>query len=336
MIVLHLQDRLNLEHAVFDAVRNAFNDHHLPEPQLVANLAWHLPQRLRNSQFAQLHLGVGSVFIHGQPLVHSPRFPKPSTKSVELGDLLLVRTLVQHGTPVERRALMLQAKKSQKPTVKPDNENQWFLYERWPLFTYQRGKTLSGQCRHVRERDMNRASQYLIITPPPSLSQWRCTSFTVTPFHNFTYCIPTLGHQTAHPTSPALSNYHDFTKTLVDFILGNAGKRFIYQPTNDIGWNQVVTDLLDVTSNSVSKFIGRAASGGTLSRGIALTPIKSRYFSHHAIATHHEDSAYVANLDGPPMDINPWPSDGDPEYEGISIIEFVVGEMGEEQRYNLR
>src|SRR5690625_1458840 len=75
------------------------------EPTLVARLAVHLTNQLNVILLSRGHvLQSSAVFVHGRPQVTASTFPKPKPGSVEIGDLLLLRTHVHRGIVTERRA----------------------------------------------------------------------------------------------------------------------------------------------------------------------------------------------------------------------------------------
>jgi len=110
--------------AVFYAAQIAFYDPRVSEPQLIANLVKELPDHLnRITLESGRAIFAGGVFIHQKLFAACSDFPEEKPKSVELGDLLLIRTAMSKRVVVERRALLLQAKKVAKLPTKPDNLN---------------------------------------------------------------------------------------------------------------------------------------------------------------------------------------------------------------------
>lgn len=305
------------------AIYNSFNSK-VPqpsEPQLVANLVWQLPLCI-NKLPSRIGIKAGGVFVHQRPYV---TFLTPSPATVEIGDLLLIRTLVINGKIEEQRALLLQAKKTKHMPATPDNANQWFLYEQWPSFTYSpKYKGLAGKTRHIREPDMYDAAKYLLIGSNPALSQWvktACGCF----FHCDCYGPAVLSHHTAQPTKPNISRYKRFADELVQFLMGNAGK--VYEPptTNTTGWNQVIDDLITDTATASTVFMGRASSQLVKSsRGCLsfMTPGNSSIFF-----TIVKDVVVNENPSAPPEVPAEWSLDG--EGGGISIVEVVV-EQGDD------
>ncbi|CDQ12148.1 conserved protein of unknown function [Acidithiobacillus ferrivorans] len=331
MAFMSAQDMMQIGGAVAGALFNAFKNPDLPEPQLVANLVWELPNEINKINLAgTAKVSAGGVFVHAQPFVACKSFPKTKPKSVEIGDLLLIRTLVEKKAVVERRALLLQAKKSDSIPATPDNKNQWHLYEQWPSFTYAiNSGLLKGKKRHIKEPDMYDAAKYLLIgqcVAPSNCRHMCCVGWPchlLYKFHSDICC-----HYTAQPTKPEISRYRCFAEEIVDFLAGNAGKVFIYPPQRPRlnGWHKVIRDLIDETAKAKSVLIGRAAGvsgkkergNGTLSFMISTT--QSPYYLV-------VDGNGTANSDTtPPKVPRDW-SQGD-DGRGISIIEVIV-EKGE-------
>lgn len=165
MISCSLGDMIEISSAICRALHSAFKNPAQSEPQLVANLVFEFPGQINNiSLSGTTKVSAGGVFVHSRPLVACSSFPKTAPGSVEIGDLLLIRTLVVNKEVKEKRALLLQAKKVDSVPARPDNENQWHLYEKWPRFTYAaRSGGLKGKTRHVNEPDMYDAAKYLLI-----------------------------------------------------------------------------------------------------------------------------------------------------------------------------
>ena len=73
------------------------------------------------------------VVCHGHPWV---RYPGASARC-ELGDFLLVHDHQPGSRPLERRAVIVQAKVFHHSGVRAKNSIQLDLYQRWPRFTYE-------------------------------------------------------------------------------------------------------------------------------------------------------------------------------------------------------
>jgi hypothetical protein len=198
----------------------------------------------------------GSVFVHGRPLVTltSESFPDPKPKSVEIGDLLILRTGMRGRKVVDRRALLLQAKKVLRfPAEPPDNRNQHYLYAHWPCFTYVKSGELNNETRHVLGPDLYNGAQYLLI-PTQVLAR---ASFP-DPLGRYPSNGPFLKagcDMTAQPSEPDLDHYRSFSSELMEFALGDAGKVFVHPPLRSFtrGWDWVIDDLTRYTAERISK-----------------------------------------------------------------------------------
>lgn len=93
--LLHSQDIPAVRRAVTLALKDAFKNLKSSEPQLVANLVVELPKRINQLALTGSGtLAAGGVFVHAQPRVTCTTFPAAEPASVEIGDLLLIRTFV--------------------------------------------------------------------------------------------------------------------------------------------------------------------------------------------------------------------------------------------------
>lgn len=227
------------------------------EPQFVANLLWHFTTGF-NLKISPIFLKQGvqvsssGVFVHQQPYV---RFGRPSSlKTVEIGDLLLCVTRKRRNGSISRNALLLQAKIIDKFPIAPDNADQHELYAYWPEFTYVRSGKLNDQKREITAPNLYNGAKYLLIPDVKASPQLYCE-----------YCEDACcsgdclcSMFSAYPYKPYLSSYRCFARELYDLIFGNAGRSFVYQPcSNNTNWDQVVTDLLDMTAKS--KWMQRAS-----------------------------------------------------------------------------
>lgn len=328
MAYLSSSEMLDIVNAVDRAVYEAFQIPTLSEPQLVANLVWTLPHYINQVKFSGVtKVSAGGIFVHAQPFVVCNQFPENEPKSVEIGDLLLVRTLVEKNAVVERHALLLQAKKVDSVPAIPDNGNQWYLYDQWPEFTYAKNSGfLTGLKRRVKEPDMYDAAKYLLIGPCAAANSWprtRCIGRPCSLFYKYRPDI--CGHYTAHPTKPKISRYMCFAEEVVDFLVGNAGKVFIDPPMGSCsdGWHQVIRDLLNETANAKSIFMARAAgqSGKTVRGSAVLFMTPTMQSTHFLVAG--SNGATNSNL---PPDVPSLPDvwSQDEDGGGISIIEVVI------------
>jgi hypothetical protein len=319
-----------LYQAIWEALSASLGYLSKSEPQLVANLVVNLPNELNGIKGFKNGFSVkaGSVFVHGQPFVKCDNFPDKTPASVEIGDLLLLRTGISNGRVIDRRALLLQAKKYTKLPAEPDNKNQYHLYAQWPAFEYVRSTAdLNNKKRQLQGFDLYDAAKYLLIPKNPSYSPPD-------------FCVHDVF--TAKPLQPALNHYYCFLGEMIEFLLGNAGKEYsIDLPEDDIGWSRVIEDLTTVTAERSSKFMGRAVTGknkaprgqgqllhlagefttnGTLFKGFSESDISE--------INNISRGANEGGKNEPPKVSENW-SEGGGE-GGISIIELVVSE--EERR----
>lgn len=349
-----LPETIQIVAAVHRAVSKAFQSTTQSEPQLVANLVWQLPHFINQIKFhGTSSVRAGGIFVHAQPFVS---FPEITPKSVEIGDLLLVRTLVENNMIVERRALLLQAKKVKRIPAIPDNQNQWHLYELWPCFTYARSGSLNGKKRHIKEPDMYDAAKYLLIGSDQLAyhSPWIYCPYW--PFYWHKCRSVVCMHYTAQPTKPKISRYKSFVGELVEFLMGNAGKTFNTPSPGAQGWDQVIHDLIGETAKIKSAYMRRAVGDTaqtTRGSGVLFYSLAEQA-DHFMVAgsddgrgddsnatlpaqTQGGDNDYKGSPEvpiqleddgskGPPEVPPQWGDDADSS--GISIIEFVL-EQGE-------
>ncbi|GAB7079137.1 hypothetical protein JCM14635_08100 [Megalodesulfovibrio paquesii] len=311
------------------AFRTAFRDPTQHEPQLVANLVWHLPRRLNAVSLSGGNsLKAGGVFVHAQPFVTAPSFPAATPASVEIGDLLLLRTAYNAGSAVDRRAMLLQAKKTATLPAKPDNKNQYHLYAQWPRFEYVRSTPhLNGETRHVRGPDLYDAAKYLLLcgdTHP----EFPCCCAPGFCYLMRGYCYA----MTAHPTEPHLTHHRCFARDVLEFIMGDSGKTYNERVHHfATGWDKVIEDLTTITAERHSKFMGRASGGTTRARGGMMAlhflsgemPFFSR-LSHLGFSV----SDFPAGMDGPPDVPARDREDNEEGGRGISILEFAINAEG--------
>jgi len=322
------KDYRELRRLIFDATFESFQDLHQPEPRLVANLVWHLPRRLNGLSLSSgARIACSGVFVHAQPFVRSADFPQRTPASVELGDLLLLSTQVVAGEVVDRRAMLLQAKKAKHIPTMPDNPNQLYLYNYWPAFEYIRSTpALNGKKRFLWEWGMYNGAKYLLINN--GRHSYPCLGWDWSPFE-----CPGLA-MTAQPGDPELSHYRCFCAELVNMILGNAGKPYTSPPPKwNRHWDRVIEDLTTVTAKRTSEYIKRASRGVSGDRG----QMMMLCFGSGLI---HEDSTLHAA--GFPEDLIRKGDNLRPEIAmkeddrlsgAISIIEFVVESETRESEY---
>jgi hypothetical protein len=309
----------HIQLAISKAIGDAFSDLKQHEPQLIANLVWHLPNKINQVKLSGANkLLASGVFVHAQPFVTYNPFPDPSQKSIEIGDLLLIRELVQGKTVIERRALLLQAKKINKIPAIPDNPNQWRLYAQWPPFIYAaKSGNLTGKGRYINGPDMYDAAKYLLLNTSGYCHPNICHACRLLWCHHFP---DVCAYYTAQPTEPSISRYRVFADELFDFLLGNAGKIFIQPHPGTIGWDQVINDLIEETARMKTVYIQRAtemvgASRGNLGHLMISTPSHLNFFDTSEINE--------ADFGQQPPEVPQEPGQSE-EGGGISIIKVVV------------
>ncbi|WP_319779067.1 hypothetical protein [Maridesulfovibrio sp.] len=320
-----------------EAISSAFRNPYLNEPQLIANLVWYLPHFLNNTAINQHMIQVGGIFIHSQPLVKYQGLPNPKNKSVELGDLLLLRTSIKNGRVKNKRALLLQAKKFDRLPTKPDNVNQHKLYAEWPTFEYVRASLgLTGDRRHITGMDVYNGTKYLFVR---NLTGCRksCKS-PIFPSCEYPACTGDChSYVTAQPTMPEITQYMDFREELLEFIFGNAGKEYLSPPpSRKRNWDKVIEDLTTITAQSYSLYMTRASNEESKIRGVEVSygPYNSTTF-HKFLPAMHELSPKIWSIvpqqeeefEGPPEVASEWGSHEEIG-AGISTIEFVVNSEG--------
>jgi hypothetical protein len=306
------------------ALAEAFKNPSQSEPQLVANFVFEFVKTFNSVKLPEaMKITAGGVFVHARPLVSCQSFPKTEPSSVEIGDLLLIRTLVVNGQVSERRALLLQAKKANSIPAVPDNKNQWHLYEQWPRFSYAaRSGRLKGRVRHVKEPDMYEAAKYLLIGQGSAACLCYCPLGDPWPFCSSHQWRMSCVHHSAQPTTPAISRYRCFSGELIAFLAGDAGKVFSTPKPRSRGWDRVIQDLIEQTAKAKSIFCGRAAGTSTSAvRGsgvLFLSLVENSAFS----VLGSKDDGQTISPDRPPNVPAEW--NGDDDGGGISLVEFIV------------
>jgi hypothetical protein len=323
--------------AVRDALNTTFSNLSIFEPQMVADMAVliprivedmaiHIPLHInRTSLKGGLSLRTSCVFIHQQPFVECDSFPSLTPQSVELGDILFLRTGINRGKVVDRRAMLIQVKKTDDFNKAPDNINQYHLYSQWPPFRYTRASSaLKNKPRHITGPDIYCGAKYLLIGNDASYIG-NCGNFCCS--HQL--CLPTYAI-TAMPSTPYgasrfyWSNCQCFITELVDFILGIAGKTFRNPPPpSSRNWDRVIEDLVKVTAIKYSKYIERAGGiGGQRGQGeLRLTGYLSDMSMMQKMGFRRTDNE-IDREGIPPREAKTLEDDS--ERGGISIMEFVV------------
>jgi hypothetical protein len=308
-----------LENAVETAISATFSNISKPEPQLIANLAWEFPSAINN--LGLKNISAGGVFCHQRPHVMYKPFPDPRHKSVEVGDILIIRKLVKRKEIVDTRALLFQAKKIYKLDTQPDNLNQWRLYADWPVFTYTCPKTLAGKKRHIREPDMYDAAKYLLIVD----GQSACEEFAYCHLKHSEHCCNIL---TAQPRQPQIGGYQCFIHEILEFIYGNAGKPFETPDPGTRGWNQFIFDQIAATAELTSTYIKTASSGKAIKRGTGDLFYCLRGFTsaqsifRPAVLKDLTNKNDFKDSEIPPRGIDSWPSG--PDGDGMALVEIVI------------
>lgn len=281
------------------------------EPNKIAQLTYSIPKNINglNLTTKGYSLSVGGVFIHQRPYVIFD-----SSKTVELGDLLLISTVMDSKSGINRRAILLQAKMFDDLPTSPDNKNQHELYNQWPAFQYKAKylHTFNNGNREINDLDIHSSAKYLL------LSRSRLSR-----------CIPIClwhrcGALTAQPTLE-LSHHACFIEELLQFVLGDRGKEFVDKSrlsTTEIGWSRVVNDLLEAIAKKTTKkmknpFDNPAGkrSSGVFSFGRELSFLK---------AYTKEVISFQSDGNGPPNNFLDWPENSEDDGGGISVIEFVL------------
>lgn len=312
MSLLHMLDDPSEKKLIF-ALQQAINtavSKGTSEPDIVAQLTYLMPyhiNKLNLGSGAGFSIKVGGVFVHQTPKVHFSGMVD-GQKSIEIGDLLLVNTY-KHGGNITRKAMLYQAKVTDKYPAKPDNKNQHMLYSKWPKFTYVSSRPiLNGQIRNVTGPDLHSAAKYLL------LSKNRLFHLLLWLYHS------KLGMKSgyaasAHATSP-LSNHECFIKESYHFTLGDAGKEFeILDPSDpDIGWSKVINDLLQVTALKVTSAMRKASAGTNPTRGCFAFGERMSFIN----TDYHIDEVPPENI---PPDIA---MQDDEDGDGISVVEFII------------
>lgn len=346
-----------------EAIHRSFEDITVSEPQLVANLVFNIAQVFKNVSLSNhVQIKAGGIFVHQVPLV---RYFHKIPKTIELGDLLLLRSQVDNGKVVDRRAMLLQAKKIKNGTSQPSNKAQNNLYTYWPEFEYVKSGALNGQKRHIVGLDIHSACKYLLIQTNSIHSEICCNILDYF-FDIAGYCRDINIHEdicgfhhdllkacccssfqftcsfTAQPTQP-LSYYRNLVIELTSFILGDTGKTFSEESVlNDCGWNQVIYDLIHSTAKLCSVYTERASQRKNASRGQFLQKLfctatdstflfggldsSPPFTMGEALIA--QESVPVQERVLPQGDGDGFDSQIEDENRGISIIHFRVGSQG--------
>lgn len=327
-----IQYSMSIYQAINAAIEYAFHNTNLPEPRLVANFLRRLTHNINDEQTRfRSHSGVkvhaGGIFIHASPFVSYKKSHNTPPVTIELGDLLLIKTVVDQREIKNQSALLLQVKKTvQIPESSTNqNQNQYYLYSTWPTFTYTNPSPipttpapLIGKKRTIRCNDISNGTKYLLINTSG------------TPWHDFWYSEyfwphRWLGHcslaATAIATHEGMSHHECFAHELMRFILADGGKSFALPPKRRSNrWDRVIQDLLSYVAATKTKFMSESSTVRT-SRGFELYASDSDTFHSHSSLC---SSGILGddNSEVPPDDTER--EVGDDDVRGLSILEFVV------------
>ena len=127
--------REKIEKAINETLKNNLSEPHLIKiliDELVNNL-----NSIKNKKNGNIFFNIysGGIFIHQRPKVKNIKNKnwKNGKGYVELGDLLLINTIVYELDIIQRSALLMQAKKGNiNKIITPDNYEQLDLYTTWP------------------------------------------------------------------------------------------------------------------------------------------------------------------------------------------------------------
>lgn len=282
------------------------------EPNKVAQLTYRIPKNINGLNLTTngYSLSVGGVFVHQRPYIFFD-----GGKKVELGDLLLISTVIDSkGT--QRKAMLLQAKMFDSLPARPDNPNQHQLYREWPPFQYQAQylRGVNNGNRRIADQDIYSSAKYLLLAKNPKDC---CKPFYFWPWKY--YCAIT-----AQPTSE-LSHHTCFIEELLQFVLGDRGKEFLDKsslPTTEIGWSRVINDLLESIAVKTTKKMQNAVDNPKGTRGYGVLKFGQKL---NFLNLYTQDVAIWQTDDqDPPSEIPPWPENSDDDEGGISVIEFVL------------
>ncbi len=224
MIRINPSDIITLRTNLLEALSTV--DYTKSETPIIAEMTKVIPDAVNTTTFTgSTKISAGSVFVHQSPYVKCKGF---TANYVEIGDLLLLRKEDNKGKKEGHRALLLQAKRIDKPyppckPYTPKDKDQYLLYNAWPEFEYTRPTLLCGKKRHIRNRHIWVGTKYLLISKGSS---------------NYI--------KTAIPTMPHLSFFHCFIDEIIQFIFGYAGKPYYEPLSHERGWNKVIEDLTTI------------------------------------------------------------------------------------------
>lgn len=320
---------------IANGLAKVFKDTNRTEEIIVADLVINLP-KIINTELSPLfrryriNAQSGSVFVHGKPWAKSAFFPESTPKSVEIADLLLIMTYVQLDGSISRNSLLLQAKMVDQIPFIPDHHNQHHLYVYWPKFEWiDQSPKLNGKVRNVTAPGLYQGYNYLLIGK--NSSNISIKGITLESIIELELCCNDTTAVCAQPDYKKLSHYRSFINTLYDFIFGNTGRPFIFQPKNSLNWDQVITDLMEVTAEKVSRYIERASSGKVYKRGRGVILSGDLSNSLGGLLSYPKETVMehqgLINEDSIPPDEPLFVNDEDlPDPGGVPIIEIKISE----------
>ena len=311
-------------------IKNAINEtlkENLSEPHLIKILIDELVNNLnsiKNKKIniqSDLSIYSGGIFIHQRPKVKNIENNdwKNGKGSVELGDLVLINTIVIDNQIIKRTALLMQAKKGKiNKIIKPNNTYQLDLYTKWPRFEYVNGCGLKNKIRHInrnKDKDIDDGVKYLFINTNTTPAEASVTS----------------------ATKLKLDELKNFSDEIYDFVTGSGGKEFKevvvdnekynydgkckYECKDKCkGWCRVIADLIDNISELALPESYQRADHSEEKRGVGLfrapeylayesfelTPIIGKFLQISSII---DETNNTNNID---------------EISGISMIEIII------------
>ncbi|MBR6295741.1 MAG: hypothetical protein IKR40_04585 [Treponema sp.] len=197
------------------------------EPSFIARMVMHLSHGICDSLSVyapNYDVVITTMFCHQRPIVEF------NGKRCELGDILFVFD-EKDKQDIKGNSLLLQAKKTDKNPVIPDNENQQELYSTFPKFNYFKPKLKDSNGNPI-ECDINpkepcSGAQYLLLKEPFNLSD---------------SCVCAL----ATPVGQHVEGKDSLAQNLVDLLSFKTGRT--YEPENGDSqddWSNMVHDLLE-------------------------------------------------------------------------------------------
>lgn len=187
--------------------------------------------------FPTYDFSVAGVYCHQKPIVDINQTKKP-----ELGDILFVYADRGKKNDITLNSLLLQAKISDKPSLKVHNneKHQLELYKKWPEFTYHKAGDFNKEKRNILPKTINDGAQYLLIDNTPLSNEL----YTRTDMFLMGCAIP---DDTLY-LNGSLSN------ELIDLLKFKSGRTFdcCRYSTRD-GWSKMIWDLLWIAALKYSK-----------------------------------------------------------------------------------